>query len=121
MIKLNNFTKAKPTIATPQIKHANFKKLPKITNRLFNAVVNENESTQFLVKLNSKEWPSYKWYRDEMEIKANENLEMIENEDEIILVIKSCKTENSGTYYLKFKNSFGEVLSNKAKLIINSK
>ncbi len=108
-------------IASPQIKHADFKKLPKIINRLYNAVVNENESTQFLIKLNSKEWPSYKWYRDEIEIKLNENLEVIENEDEITLVIKSCKAENNGTYYIKFKNSFGEVISNKAKLIINSK
>ena len=107
-------------IASPQIKHANFKKLPKITNRLFNAVVNENESTQFVAKISGSDWPPYKWYRDESEIKVKENLEIIENEDEITLVIKSCKSENSGTYFLKFKNSFGEVLSNKAKLIINS-
>ena len=99
----------------------NAKKLPKILNKLNNAAVNETESTSFNVKINGKDRPPYKWYQDEMELKLTDDYELIEKEDEITLVIKSCKADNTGTYYLKFKNSFGEAASNKAKLIVNSK
>jgi hypothetical protein len=52
----------------------------------------------------------------------NETIEITENEeDEIIFSIKSCNfQENSGTYSVKVMNEFGEALSNKATLTINS-
>jgi hypothetical protein len=104
------------------MKNANLKKLPKILNKLYNAVVNESESISFTIKVNGKDRPPPKWYFDETEININDDdFELSETDDEITLVIKHCKSENTGSYYLKFKNSFGEICSNKAKLIVNSK
>ena len=51
--------------------------------------------------------------------RLNEITETIENE--ISLNIKACKSlENSGVYFAKVVNEFGEVSTNKATLTINS-
>ena len=65
--------------------------------------------------------PTNKWFKDESELVINENIEITENEDEIILNIKSCNSnENSGIYFIKIFNEFGEAVSNKSTLTINS-
>ena len=91
-------------------------------NKLENNVVNENEPVKFSIKISGKPKPSYKWFKDDVEIILNETIEITENEeDEIIFSIKSCNfQENSGTYSVKIMNEFGEALSNKATLTINS-
>lgn len=100
----------------------NVQELPKILNKLENNVVNENEPVKFSIKISGKPKPSYKWFKDDVEIILNETIEITENEeDEIIFSIKSCNfQENSGTYSVKIMNEFGEALSNKATLTINS-
>lgn len=96
---------------------------PKLTNKLDNVTVNEGEQAKFTVKISGKPKPSVKWFKDDVEIDLNENFEIIETEEnEITLVIKSCKSpENAGSYSVKIFNEFGEVSSNKALLTINRK
>ncbi len=96
---------------------------PRVLNKLDNATVNENEPVQFTVKYSGKPKPAVKWFKDEIEIQVDETIELTEvSEEEICLKIKSCKSpENMGTYYAKVSNEFGEVVTNKATLTINSK
>lgn len=96
--------------------------LPKITNKLDNITVNEGELAKFTLKITGKPKPSVKWFKDDVEIELNDTVELIETEEnEVTLLIKSCKsTENSGNYSAKIFNDFGEVISNKAVLTINS-
>jgi hypothetical protein len=96
--------------------------VPKALNKLDNVTVNENESAKFVAKFSGKPKPQVKWFRDEEEIVVNENYELEETgEDEMTLVIKACKSpENSGNYYAKISNAYGEVVTNKATMTINS-
>lgn len=96
---------------------------PKLLNKLENVTVNENEQAKFVVKIGGNPKPTVKWFKDEVEILLNETIEIIEtSEEEITLIIKSCKSlENSGNYYAKLTNEFGETLTNKAVLTINRK
>lgn len=95
--------------------------LPKINNKLDNIIVNENELAKFSIKISGKPKPITKWYKDDIELVINENInEEIIQDDEISFIIKSCKSqEHTGTYYVKVVNDHGEVLSNKATLTIN--
>jgi hypothetical protein len=97
--------------------------VPKALNKLENLTVNENESAKFVVKFSGNPKPQVKWFRDEEEIVVNEAYELEETgEDEMTLVIKACKfPENSGNYYAKISNAYGEVVTNKATMTINSK
>ena len=95
--------------------------IPKIINKLENLSVNENEQAKFIIKITGKPKPTSKWYKDDTEIIIDESNEIIENDDEIIFVIKNCNNQlNSGVYSVKVSNEFGEALSNKATLTINS-
>jgi len=96
---------------------------PRILNKLENLTVNDGESAKFVIKYSGKPKPAIKWFKDDVEIQIDDSFELIETtEDEICLLIKSCKsTENSGNYSAKAVNEFGEVVSNKATLSINSK
>jgi hypothetical protein len=94
--------------------------LPKIISELENLQINEKETASFSLKVSGLDRPPFKWYKDEKAINPSENFEIIEQNDIITLNIKSCETKNAGNYYLKFKNDFGEVESNKAQLVINS-
>lgn len=95
---------------------------PRVLNKLDNLTVNENESAKFVLKFSGKPKPSVKWFKDESEIEINETVEITETaEDEVTFVIRSTKSpENMGNYYAKVINEFGEAVSNKANLTINS-
>ena len=96
---------------------------PKLLNKLDNLTINDGESATFLVKFTGKPKPIVKWFKDEIEIQIDETMEINEAiENEISLTIKTCKSlENSGIFFAKIINDFGEIVSNKATLIINSK
>lgn len=96
---------------------------PKLLNKLDNVTVNEGESAKFVVKFSGKPKPAVKWFKDDVELVADETIEITESgEDEITLIIKVCKSaEHTGNYSAKIVNEFGEVPSNKATLTINSK
>lgn len=96
--------------------------VPRALNKLENATVKEGESAKFTVKFSGKPRPQVKWFRDEEEIVQSESFEIVESsEDEITLTIVSAKSaEHTGNYYAKISNEFGEAVSNKAALTINS-
>ena len=96
---------------------------PRILNKLENVTVNEGEQAKFVVKYSGKPKPAVKWFKDDSEIPVDDSIEITETaDDEICFTIKSCKSsENSGNYFAKVVNEFGEVVSNKATLTINSK
>ena len=95
---------------------------PRILNKLENLTVNEGEPAKFVVKYSGKPRPSIKWFKDDVEIQIDESVEVKEvSDDEISFTIKSCKSENLGNYSAKAVNEFGEGVSNKATLTINSK
>jgi hypothetical protein len=96
--------------------------VPRVLNKLENLTVNESESAKFIVKFSGKPKPTIKWFKEDVEIVIDESIEIIESaEDEVTFIIKSCKSlENSGTYFAKLVNEFGEIASNKATLTINS-
>ena len=95
---------------------------PKLLNKLDNLTVNDGEQATFLVKFAGKPKPSVKWFKDEIEIQIDDTIELSEVvENEISFTIKACKSlDNAGVYYAKIINDFGEVISNKATLTINS-
>jgi hypothetical protein len=95
---------------------------PRILNKLDNTTVNEGEPAKFAIKFSGKPKPTIKWFKDDVEIQLDETIEIKETaEDEVTFSIKSCKAENLGNYFAKAINEFGEVVSNKAALTINSK
>ncbi len=95
---------------------------PKVLNKLDNVTVNENEPAKFILKVSGKPKPSVKWFKDDVEIQADESIEIIDSaEDEVTLLIKSCKApDHLGNYSAKVVNEFGEIATNKATLTINS-
>ena len=97
--------------------------LPKITNKLENLTINEDQSVTFKITFTGKPMPQVKWFRNETEVEITENIEIIETiENEVTFIIKSCKSiDHSGSYTAKVYNEFGSVVSNKATLTINSK
>ena len=46
---------------------------------------------------------------------------MIETDDIITLIVKNVKPQNSGNYYAQLVNEAGQLSTNKAQLIVNSK
>ena len=92
--------------------------LPKFTSEIENLQINEKETASFSVKVSGVNRPPYKWYRDDYIIIPSENFEVAEQNDVITLNIKSCSSKNAGSYYLKFKNDFGEVESNRAQMFM---
>jgi hypothetical protein len=97
--------------------------VPKALSKLENVTVKEGEPATFSLKVSGKPKPTIKWFRDEEEIVSNEFYEIVEiSESETTLTIKSCNsTEHSGNYYAKIVNEFGESVTSKATLAINSK
>ena len=97
--------------------------VPKLLNKLDNLTINDGESATFIIKFTGKPKPIVKWFKDEIEVKIEETIEITETiENEISFTIKACKSlENSGIYFAKVSNDFGEIVSNKATLTINSK
>jgi hypothetical protein len=49
----------------------------------------------------------------------NDLIELKEQEDSYILVVKSAKLNNAGNYYVQLSNEVSSVNSNKAQLIVN--
>lgn len=96
--------------------------VPRVLNKLENITVNENDVAKFTIKYSGKPKPLVKWFKDDLELEINEQIEINEsNEDEVSLIIKSSQSpENVGNYYAKVINEFGEVSTNKAVLTINS-
>lgn len=96
---------------------------PKLAGKLENVTINEGETAKFSLKISGKPRPSVKWFKDDVELVADEQIEMVDvNEEEVALIIKLCKSpENMGNYSAKIINEFGEVATNKALLTINSK
>lgn len=96
--------------------------LPKITNKLENITVNEDQSVTFKITFTGKPMPEVKWFRNETEIEITENIEIIDTvNNEVTFIIKCCKSiDHSGSYTAKVYNEFGSVVSNKANLTINS-
>jgi hypothetical protein len=96
---------------------------PKVNNKLDNLTVNEGEQAKFTVKFGGKPKPAVKWFKDDVEVQLDETVEIVESaEDEVTLVIKASKSlEHSGNYSAKVANEFGEVVTNKATLTVNSK
>jgi len=96
--------------------------VPRVTNKLENITVNEGEPAKFIIKFTGKPKPVVKWFKEEIEIKIDETFELTDAADEEqSLTIKSCKSiENSGVYFAKVVNDYGEFSSNKATLAINS-
>lgn len=95
---------------------------PKVNNKLDNLTVNEGQEAKFTVKFAGKPKPSVKWFKDEVEVVIEqESIEVTETaEDEVTFVIKACKSlENSGVYFAKVSNEFGEASTNKATLTVN--
>lgn len=96
----------------------NVEDMPKITNKLENKTVTENDEVQMFVQFIGKPMPNCKWYLDEQEI-TSERIETVDSKSTLIL--KECKASNdSGVYQAKVFNDHGEVTSNKGALTINS-
>ncbi|MCA9334474.1 immunoglobulin domain-containing protein, partial [Candidatus Saccharibacteria bacterium] len=89
---------------------------PKLGGKLENITVNEGETAKFVLKISGKPRPTVKWFKDDVELEANESIEIVDvSEDEVALIIKSCKSpESMGNYSAKIINEFGESASNKA-------
>jgi len=95
---------------------------PKSLNKLDNLTVVEGEAAKFTLKFAGKPKPTVKWFKDEEEIVYTENIEIVEiAEDEVTLVLKSTTAIDTGVFYAKISNEFGEVSSTKATLTINRK
>jgi hypothetical protein len=95
---------------------------PKALNKLENLTVVEGEPAKFSLRFAGKPKPAVKWFKEEIEIVYTENVEIIEvAEDEVTLVLKSTSASDSGNFFAKISNEFGEVSSNKATLTINRK
>lgn len=92
--------------------------LPKALNKLENITVSESESAKLSIKVSGNPKPSVKWYKNDIELIITDLYEICESDDEVTLLIKSCTHDDSGSYFAKISNSFGEVSSNKATLNI---
>ncbi len=66
--------------------------------------------------------PTIKWYKEDkqLDIVKNEQYEIVEAEEAVSLIIKNCKSDNSGNYYARIENETGAIKTNTAQLTINS-
>ena len=96
--------------------------VPRVLSKLDNVTVNDGEPAKFSIKFSGKPKPGVKWFKEEVEIQIDETFELVDSaEDEQTFTIKSCKSaEHSGLYFAKVLNDYGESISNKATLTINS-
>ncbi len=96
--------------------------VPKALNKIENVTVNENETAKMTVRFSGHPKPRIRWFKNDDEIFHGELSEITEtNENEVSINIISCKNEkDSGNYYAKISNDFGEVETNKATLTIKS-
>ena len=95
---------------------------PKVLNKLENLTIVEGESAKFTVKFAGKPKPNVKWFKEEEEIVYTENIEIVETvEDEVTLVLKTTTAVDTGVFFAKIANEYGEVSSTKATLTINRK
>lgn len=94
---------------------------PKLNSKLENITVNEGETAKFVLKISGKPRPTVKWFKDDVELTADELIEMADvSEEEVSLTIKACKSpEHMGNYSAKILNEFGEAVTNKALLTVN--
>ena len=94
---------------------------PKLNSKLENITVNEGEPAKFILKISGKPRPTVKWFKDDVELTADELIEMADvSEEEVSLTIKACKSpEHMGNYSAKISNEFGEAVTNKAVLTVN--
>ena len=103
--------------------NVNVLETPKISGKLENVTVSEGQEARFTIKLSGgKPKPTIKWFFEEEEIitTTSEEYEVIETEDSFILIIKSVKPINSGSYHAVLVNEAGQLKSNIANLVVNS-
>ena len=96
----------------------------KISGKLETLTVNEGQEAKFVLNYtggNPK--PVFKWFKDEEEIIITEETlyEFIETEESVQFIIKSVSPASTGSYFVQLSNEAGQVSSNKAQLIVNSK
>lgn len=97
---------------------------PKISAKLENITVNDGQEAKFVVKVSGKPKPAFKWFKDDEEIVVNTEedvYEFVETEESIQFIIKSVKPSNTGSYHVQLTNEAGQVSTNKAQLVVNSK
>jgi hypothetical protein len=65
--------------------------------------------------------PTIKWYKEDkhLDVGKNEQYEIVEAEETVSLIIKNCKSDNSGNYYARIENESGAIKTNTAQLTIN--
>jgi hypothetical protein len=106
------------------LKKNSFKEIAKINGKLENLSVNEGGEAKFILNYtggNPK--PSFKWFKDEEEIIVTEETvyEFIETEETVQFIIKTVSPSNTGSYFVQLCNEAGQISSNKAQLVVNSK
>jgi hypothetical protein len=86
--------------------------------------VTEGEEAKFVIKVSGgKPKPKVKWFYEEEEIvtETTEFYEVIESDDIITLIVKNVAPKNAGNYSAQLYNDAGQLNTNKAQLVVNSK
>lgn len=93
---------------------------PKSITKLENVTIVEGEEAKFALRFSGKPKPSVRWFKDDTELVDGEEIKIETSEDESYLTISKCEyPKNSGNYFVKLSNQFGEITSQKASLTIN--
>ena len=93
-----------------------------MTAKLENVNINEGQDAEFNCKFASNPSPSsISWFTNETEqLNPNENVIITNTEVSSVLKLVNCKFEDSGkAFTVKIVNQLGEVISNKATLIVS--
>ena len=91
--------------------------------KLENVTILQGEEARFNIKFSGKPLPACKWYKDDIEIDATQTdrFEIVPNNDNVTLILKSSQSSDSGLFYAHLSNEAGILTSNKAQLTVKCK
>lgn len=83
--------------------------------------VDEGSDAKFIMRVVGKPKPTIRWFKEEVEIDANniDLYEIVESDESVTFIIKKVKIENSGNYHAKIVNETGATKTNNSQLAVN--
>lgn len=93
---------------------------PEFIRKLRDQTVQEDETAQFVCLVLGNPEPTYKWFKDDQEIKESDKYKLTCVEDKLTLEVLNCTADDEGMYKCEAENHCGSDMT-MARLIVEGK
>jgi len=90
---------------------------PEFIRKLRDQTVEENETAQFVCLVLGNPEPTFKWFKDDLEINESEKYKLTYLEDKLTLDVLNCTADDEGMYKCEAENQCGNDMT-MARLIV---